>query len=37
MDMRAPTHPSIWWPVPADVEILAWDPHTDHSFMVRKC
>uniref|UniRef100_A0A0D6R4C8 Anaphase-promoting complex subunit 4-like WD40 domain-containing protein n=1 Tax=Araucaria cunninghamii TaxID=56994 RepID=A0A0D6R4C8_ARACU len=33
-DMRAPTHPGIRWPVPADVESLAWDPHTDHSFVV---
>ncbi|XP_059066869.1 uncharacterized WD repeat-containing protein C17D11.16 isoform X2 [Cryptomeria japonica] len=34
MDMRAPTHPGVRWLVPADVESLAWDPHTDHSFVV---
>ncbi|KAH9302674.1 hypothetical protein KI387_014257, partial [Taxus chinensis] len=34
MDMRATTHPGIRWQVPADVECLTWDPHTDHSFVV---
>lgn len=34
MDMRAPTHKGIKWPVSADVECLAWDPHTAHSFVV---
>lgn len=34
MDMRAPTHKGVKWSVSADVEALAWDPHTSHSFVV---
>ncbi|KAH7430339.1 hypothetical protein KP509_09G094400 [Ceratopteris richardii] len=33
-DMRAPAHDGVRWPVSADVESLAWDPHTSHYFVV---
>lgn len=33
-DMRAPQAPAIRWSVAADVESLAWDPHTSHTFLV---
>jgi len=29
-----PTHSGYKWSVTADVESLAWDPHTEHSFVV---
>jgi hypothetical protein len=29
-----PTHSGYKWLVTADVESLAWDPHTEHSFVV---
>lgn len=34
IDGRAPGNKAIWWAVSADVESLAWDPHTEHSFVV---
>eukprot|EP00262_Sarcandra_glabra_P006546 TRINITY_DN18883_c0_g1_i1.p1 TRINITY_DN18883_c0_g1~~TRINITY_DN18883_c0_g1_i1.p1 ORF type:complete len:523 (+),score=124.44 TRINITY_DN18883_c0_g1_i1:86-1570(+) len=34
MDMRYHPHAGIKWPVTADVESLAWDPHTEYSFVV---
>ncbi|XP_073143509.1 uncharacterized protein [Henckelia pumila] len=33
-DGRVPSHGGFKWPVAADVESLAWDPHTEHSFVV---
>ncbi|KAL3827940.1 hypothetical protein ACJIZ3_016742 [Penstemon smallii] len=33
-DGRIPTHSGFKWTVDADVESLAWDPHTEHSFVV---
>ncbi|KAI3472797.1 hypothetical protein Pfo_031126 [Paulownia fortunei] len=33
-DGRLPSHSGFKWPVPSDVESLAWDPHTEHSFVV---
>ncbi|KAL5580304.1 hypothetical protein UlMin_012746 [Ulmus minor] len=33
-DGRIPTHSGYRWTVNADVESLAWDPHTEHSFVV---
>lgn len=33
-DGRLPSHSGFRWPVDADVESLAWDPHTEHSFVV---
>ncbi|PRQ47519.1 putative transcription factor WD40-like family [Rosa chinensis] len=33
-DGRVPTHSGYKWTVTADVESLAWDPHTEHSFVV---
>ncbi|CAI0453458.1 unnamed protein product [Linum tenue] len=33
-DARIPTHPGFRWSVAADVESLAWDPHSSHSFVV---
>lgn len=33
-DGRIPSHTGIKWSVNADVESLAWDPHTEHSFVV---
>ncbi|QCE01956.1 uncharacterized WD repeat-containing protein C17D11.16-like [Vigna unguiculata] len=33
-DGRMPTHSGYKWSVTADVESLAWDPHTEHSFVV---
>ncbi|XP_075487916.1 uncharacterized protein LOC142527084 [Primulina tabacum] len=33
-DGRVPSHGGFKWPVVADVESLAWDPHTEHSFVV---
>lgn len=33
-DGRKPSHSGYRWSVAADVESLAWDPHTEHSFVV---
>ncbi|KAF3440723.1 hypothetical protein FNV43_RR19009 [Rhamnella rubrinervis] len=33
-DARIPSHAGYKWTVKADVESLAWDPHTEHSFVV---
>ncbi|KAK9284757.1 hypothetical protein L1049_023934 [Liquidambar formosana] len=33
-DGRIPSHSGFKWSVPTDVESLAWDPHTEHSFVV---
>ncbi|GER55355.1 transducin/WD40 repeat-like superfamily protein [Striga asiatica] len=33
-DVRIPEHQGVTWSVAADVESLAWDPHTEHSFVV---
>ncbi|XP_059460675.1 uncharacterized WD repeat-containing protein C17D11.16-like [Corylus avellana] len=33
-DGRIPEHSGYKWSVAADVESLAWDPHTEHSFVV---
>ncbi|GFP84366.1 periodic tryptophan protein 1 homolog [Phtheirospermum japonicum] len=33
-DGRLPSHSGFRWPVAAEVESLAWDPHTEHSFVV---
>ncbi|XP_022891799.1 uncharacterized WD repeat-containing protein C17D11.16-like [Olea europaea var. sylvestris] len=33
-DGRIPHHSGFKWSVAADVESLAWDPHTEHSFVV---
>ncbi|KAL0437475.1 UNVERIFIED_CONTAM: putative WD repeat-containing protein C17D11.16 [Sesamum radiatum] len=33
-DGRLPSHSGFKWSVAADVESLAWDPHTEHSFVV---
>ncbi|XP_057788717.1 uncharacterized protein LOC131005698 [Salvia miltiorrhiza] len=33
-DGRQPQHSGFRWPVAADVESLAWDPHTEYSFVV---
>ncbi|KDP44207.1 hypothetical protein JCGZ_05674 [Jatropha curcas] len=33
-DGRIPTHPGFKWSVAADVESLAWDSHSNHSFVV---
>ncbi|KAI4308454.1 hypothetical protein L6164_031531 [Bauhinia variegata] len=33
-DGRMPSHSGYKWLVTADVESLAWDPHTEHSFVV---
>lgn len=33
-DLREPSRPGLKWAVAADVESLAWDPHTGHSFVV---
>lgn len=33
-DARISTHSGFKWSVAADVESLAWDPHTEHSFVV---
>ncbi|KAI5680273.1 hypothetical protein M9H77_01500 [Catharanthus roseus] len=33
-DGRIPSHDGLKWFVAADVESLAWDPHTEHSFVV---
>lgn len=34
MDMRTSTQVCNEWSVTADVESLAWDPHSEHSFVV---
>lgn len=34
-DGKMPSHSGYKWSVPADVESLAWDPHSEHSFVVR--
>ncbi|GKV21652.1 hypothetical protein SLEP1_g31608 [Rubroshorea leprosula] len=31
---RVPSHSGFRWSVMVDLEILAWDPHTEHSFVV---
>ncbi|KAI6668499.1 hypothetical protein NL676_013486 [Syzygium grande] len=33
-DGRIPSHSGYRWSVMADVESLAWDPHSEHSFVV---
>ncbi|KAI3419552.1 WD_REPEATS_REGION domain-containing protein [Psidium guajava] len=33
-DGRIPSHSGYRWSVTADVESLAWDPHSEHSFVV---
>ncbi|KAI5670108.1 hypothetical protein M9H77_10472 [Catharanthus roseus] len=33
-DGRIPSHSGLKWSVAADVESLAWDPHTEYSFVV---
>lgn len=33
-DGRVPTHSGFKWSVTAEVECLAWDPHTEYSFVV---
>lgn len=33
-DGRKPSHSGYRWSVTADVESLAWDPHTEHNFVV---
>lgn len=33
-DGRNPAHSGYKWLVTADVESLAWDPHTEHMFVV---
>ncbi|TXG59715.1 hypothetical protein EZV62_014288 [Acer yangbiense] len=33
-DARISTHSGFKWSVTADVESLAWDPHTEHSYVV---
>ncbi|KAL9257165.1 putative WD repeat-containing protein [Drosera capensis] len=33
-DVRKPFHSGYKWSIPADVESLAWDPHTESSFIV---
>ncbi|KAI4342717.1 hypothetical protein MLD38_027307 [Melastoma candidum] len=33
-DGRMPTHSGYKWSVTCDVESLAWDPHSEHSFVV---
>ncbi|XP_028057587.1 uncharacterized protein LOC114261485 [Camellia sinensis] len=33
-DGRIPSHTRFKWSVSADVETVAWDPHTEHSFVV---
>ncbi|XP_059650930.1 uncharacterized WD repeat-containing protein C17D11.16-like isoform X1 [Cornus florida] len=33
-DGRMPSHAGFKWSVAADVECLAWDPHTEYSFVV---
>ncbi|KAL9269543.1 putative WD repeat-containing protein, partial [Drosera capensis] len=33
-DVRKPSHSGYKWSIPADVESLAWDPHTESSFIV---
>lgn len=33
-DLREPSRTGLKWAVAADVESLAWDPHTGHSFVV---
>ncbi|XP_010550430.1 PREDICTED: periodic tryptophan protein 1 homolog [Tarenaya hassleriana] len=33
-DGRNPSHSGFKWSVMAEVESLAWDPHTEHSFVV---
>ncbi|KAK8716329.1 hypothetical protein V6N13_043644 [Hibiscus sabdariffa] len=33
-DGRVPTHSGFKWSVSAEVECLAWDPHTEYSFVV---
>lgn len=33
-DGRKPSHTGFKWSVPADVETLAWDPHSEYSFVV---
>ncbi|GMP80804.1 hypothetical protein CsSME_00035777 [Camellia sinensis var. sinensis] len=33
-DGRVPSHTRFKWSVSADVETVAWDPHTEHSFVV---
>ncbi|KAG5514453.1 hypothetical protein RHGRI_035759 [Rhododendron griersonianum] len=33
-DGRIPSHTGFKWSVSADVESVAWDPHTEHSFVV---
>ncbi|CAA2968410.1 periodic tryptophan 1 homolog, partial [Olea europaea subsp. europaea] len=33
-DSRIPSHSGFKWSVTAEVESLAWDPHTEHSFVV---
>ncbi|KAL8528628.1 hypothetical protein ACS0TY_006173 [Phlomoides rotata] len=33
-DGRQPSHSGFRWSVEADIESLAWDPHTQHSFVV---
>ncbi|XP_057440877.1 uncharacterized WD repeat-containing protein C17D11.16 [Lotus japonicus] len=33
-DGRMPSHSGYRWSVNSDVESLAWDPHTEHSFVV---
>lgn len=33
-DGRQPEHSGFKWSVAADVESVAWDPHTEYSFVV---
>ena len=33
-DGRIPSHSGYKWKVNSDVESLAWDPHTEYSFVV---
>ncbi|CAL5353972.1 unnamed protein product [Camellia sinensis] len=33
-DGRIPSHTGFKWSVSADVETVAWDPHTEHSFIL---
>ena len=34
-DGRKPSHSGFKWSVMSKVESLAWDPHSEHSFVVR--
>lgn len=33
-DVRQPSHSGFKWSAMSDVESLAWDPHSEHSFVV---